>query len=46
MSQPPTRRTLVGAVRALADAWVSEGRLTGAERDAVVAVAVRAGLRR
>ncbi|MEU1181147.1 beta-L-arabinofuranosidase domain-containing protein [Streptomyces sp. NPDC005820] len=34
------------AVRALADAWLAEGRLTRAERDAVVAAAVRANLRR
>ncbi|WP_328840444.1 glycoside hydrolase family 127 protein [Streptomyces europaeiscabiei] len=41
----PTSEAFVRAVRALADGWVSEGRLTGAERDAVVAAAVRAGLR-
>ncbi|WP_460062718.1 glycoside hydrolase family 127 protein [Streptomyces sp. YKOK-I1] len=34
------------AVRALADGWLAEGRLTRAERDAVVAAAVRANLRR
>jgi hypothetical protein len=42
----PTSDAFVGAGRALADAWVSEGRFTGAERDAVVGAAVRAGLRR
>ncbi len=41
-----TSEAFVGAVRALADAWVSEGRFTAAERDAVVAAAVRSGLRR
>ncbi|WEH19632.1 beta-L-arabinofuranosidase domain-containing protein [Streptomyces sp. VNUA24] len=42
----PTSDAFVTAVRTLADGWVSEGRFTGAERDAVVAAAVRAGLRR
>ncbi|WP_327730787.1 glycoside hydrolase family 127 protein [Streptomyces sp. NBC_00487] len=41
----PASEAFVRAVRALADGWVSEGRFTGAERDAVVAAAVRAGLR-
>ncbi|WP_327347245.1 hypothetical protein [Streptomyces europaeiscabiei] len=41
----PTSEAFVRAVRALTDGWVSEGRLTGEERDAVVAAAVRAGLR-
>lgn len=41
-----TSEAFVRAVRALAGDWVSEGRFTGAERDAVVAAAVRAGLRR
>ncbi|MFM9590480.1 glycoside hydrolase family 127 protein [Streptomyces scabiei] len=41
-----TSDAFVTAVRTLAAGWVSEGRFTGAERDAVVAAAVRAGLRR
>ncbi|MDT0571323.1 glycoside hydrolase family 127 protein [Streptomyces sp. DSM 3412] len=41
-----TSEAFVRAVRVLADGWVAEGRFTGAERDAVVAAAVRAGLRR
>ncbi|WP_236067796.1 glycoside hydrolase family 127 protein, partial [Streptomyces brasiliscabiei] len=41
-----TSEAFVRAVRALAEAWVAEGRFTGAERDAVVAAAVRANLRR
>ncbi|MFF3846544.1 hypothetical protein [Streptomyces sp. NPDC002328] len=36
----------VTAVRTLADAWLSEGRFTRAERDRVVAAAVAANLRR
>ncbi|MET9384262.1 hypothetical protein ABZY09_25075 [Streptomyces sp. NPDC002928] len=40
-----TSGRFVGAVRGLADGWLSEGRFSRAERDAVVAAAVRANLR-
>jgi hypothetical protein len=38
--------SFVGAVRTLADRWLSEGLFTRAERDHVVAAAVGADVRR
>lgn len=41
----PSAGRFVEAVRVLAGTWLSAGLFTGAERDAVVAAAVRADLR-
>ena len=41
-----TQGAFVDAVRVLAETWLSQGLFSGAERDAVVAAAVRANLRR